>query len=55
MPVELTISDKSQPVDDTVFFHKQSKLILTGHHFEFMYKPIGFKTPDLLKFEGGFV
>ena len=42
------VSDKSQPVDETILFHKQSKLIVTGHQFQFVYKPVGYKTPNLL-------
>jgi hypothetical protein len=35
------MSEMSQPLDDVVFFHKKSKLLITGHHFEFSYTPKG--------------
>lgn len=41
--------------DDTVFYHKNSKLIITGHHWEFAYiPPSGYELPKELKGEGVF-
>ena len=49
------IADVSQNTDDTIFFHKKSKMIFTGHLFEFSYVPVGHVTDKELQWEGGFV
>lgn len=41
--------------DEPVFFHAPSKLIVTGHHFEFCYLPNGYAVPkELMPEDGGF-
>ena len=52
LPVNL---DKSQNCDDVMFYHKGSKLLITGHHFEFSYVPVGHEGPEELGFIGGFM
>ena len=47
--------DKSQNIDDVMFYHKKSKLLITGHHYEFSYCPCGHQNPPELAFEGGFM
>ena len=44
-----TVSD-----DEPCFFHKKSKLILTGHNYEFAYFPPGHKVPEEMENEGWF-
>jgi hypothetical protein len=41
------MKDVSQPLDDVMFFHKKSKLLVTGHHFEFAYTPKGHVQPKV--------
>jgi hypothetical protein len=38
--------DYSSRVDEPVFFHKASGLIITGHHWEFTYAPKGYQRPE---------
>lgn len=33
-------------MDEPVFFHKASGLIITGHHWEFTYAPKGYQRPE---------
>ena len=47
--------DKSQNMDDVMFYYKKSKLLITGHHYEFSYCPCGHQNPPELAFEGGFM
>lgn len=42
MPV---MTSKEEPIDDTCFFHKASGMLITGHHYEFAYFPIGWTEP----------
>lgn len=48
------LGDVSCPIDELMFFHKPSRLLVTGHHFQFVYTPRGYTLPDEMKFEGGF-
>lgn len=47
-----TFMDKSENTDDVMFYHKGTKLLITGHHFEFSYVPPGHKNPDASAPEG---
>ena len=49
------IADVSQNTDDTIFFHRKSNVIFTGHLFEFSYVPVRHVTNKELQWEGGFV
>jgi hypothetical protein len=46
---------KYRHIDDPVFYHKATKMIITGHHWEFSYMPKDFVTPEELKNKGGWV
>jgi hypothetical protein len=41
------MKDMSQPMDDVMFFHKKTKLLISGHHFEFAYTPKGHVQPKV--------
>lgn len=47
--------DQSTPTDDTVFYHKPTGLLITGHHWEFCYYPKGFDVPKENRFAGGWL
>ena len=48
------MSSPSVSDDEPCFFHKASKLILTGHNYEFAYMPPGYVAPKEMEFEGWF-
>jgi hypothetical protein len=47
-----TFKDRSENADDVMFYHRGTRLLITGHHFEFVYIPPGHTVPDALAPEG---
>lgn len=47
-------ADLSCPIDDVVFYHKPTRMIITGHHFEFVYVPHDHVFTKEFEFEGNF-
>jgi len=49
-----TMQKQIVPTEEPIFFHAASKMIITGHHFEFAYIPPTYTMPDEMVGEGFF-